>query len=152
MTALFDVSTLLADARTDHASHVAAAAAVSAIIDRGEPFLVPDVVALAVVRIATRTRAFDPPSSTASAFAYVTALLAQPGFVRVAAGETTFGQQERLLARAGRGTNEIVDAYLAALAIEHSARLVSFDRGFSRFPGVAWLDPSDPAALAVLEG
>lgn len=152
MTVLFDVSTLVADARTDHIAHAGAAAAVTAVIERGEPFLVPDAVVLAVVRITTRTPAFAPPSSTASAFAYLTALLEQPGFVRVAAGDPTFALQERLLAHAGRSTNEVADTYLAALAIEHAARVVSFDRGFARFPGLAWVDPSDPAALAVLKG
>ena len=43
-------------------------------------------------------------------------------------------------------------AYLASLAIEHSATPVSFDRGFSRFPGLAWIDPADRAGLAMLTG
>lgn len=38
--------------------------------------------------------------------------------------------------------NDINDAWLAALAIEHRATLVSLDQGFSRFPGLSWSDPS----------
>jgi hypothetical protein len=38
--------------------------------------------------------------------------------------------------------NDINDAWLAALAIEYRATLVSLDRGFARFPGLDWLDPS----------
>jgi len=32
------------------------------------------------------------------------------------------------------------DAHLAALAIEHGAKLCSADADFSRFPGVRWMD------------
>ncbi|MBS0659116.1 MAG: PIN domain-containing protein [Verrucomicrobia bacterium] len=38
--------------------------------------------------------------------------------------------------------NDLNDAWLAALAVEHRATLVSSDHGFSRFPGLAWLDPA----------
>jgi predicted nucleic-acid-binding protein len=33
------------------------------------------------------------------------------------------------------------DAYLAALALESDARVVSFDRGFNRVPGLTRLEP-----------
>lgn len=39
------------------------------------------------------------------------------------------------------GGNDINDAWLAALAIEHRATLVSADEGFSRFSGLDWLNP-----------
>lgn len=38
--------------------------------------------------------------------------------------------------------NDINDAWLAVLAQEHHATLVSLDRGFARFPNLDWLDPS----------
>ena len=38
--------------------------------------------------------------------------------------------------------NDINDAWLAAIAIEHRATLVSMDTGFSRFPGLSWLNPA----------
>jgi predicted nucleic acid-binding protein len=38
--------------------------------------------------------------------------------------------------------NDINDAWLAALAIEQGATLVSLDRGFARFPGLSWFQPS----------
>lgn len=37
--------------------------------------------------------------------------------------------------------NVVPDAYLAALAIEHGATLVTRDRAFARFPGLRTLDP-----------
>jgi predicted nucleic acid-binding protein len=37
--------------------------------------------------------------------------------------------------------NDINDVWLAALALEHRATLVSTDQGFSRFPGLSWINP-----------
>jgi predicted nucleic acid-binding protein len=48
----------------------------------------------------------------------------------------------RALLRDGQSTGPLVmDAALAALALEHGATLYSTDRDFARFPGLAWIDP-----------
>jgi predicted nucleic acid-binding protein len=50
----------------------------------------------------------------------------------------------QLLRSAGTAGNLTTDAHLAALAIEHGATVLSFDRDFARFPGVPWkLPPAD---------
>jgi predicted nucleic acid-binding protein len=41
-----------------------------------------------------------------------------------------------LLREVGTAGNLTTDAHLAALAIEHGADVVSYDRDFARFPGV----------------
>jgi predicted nucleic acid-binding protein len=46
-----------------------------------------------------------------------------------------------LLESAGAGGNLVNDAHLAALALEHGADVVSFDRDFARFEGVRWIMP-----------
>jgi predicted nucleic acid-binding protein len=46
-----------------------------------------------------------------------------------------------LLDRQDLASKDITDAHLAALAIAHGWRLVTFDRGFGRFDGLAWLEP-----------
>ena len=35
----------------------------------------------------------------------------------------------------------LIDAHIAALAIEHGATLMSADRGFARFPGLRFRNP-----------
>jgi hypothetical protein len=40
-----------------------------------------------------------------------------------------------------RQPNDVTDAHLAALAIEHDLILASADRGFARFPGLRWFNP-----------
>ena len=39
--------------------------------------------------------------------------------------------------------NDVTDAYLAALAIEHGCEFVTVDKGFKRFPGLRWRHPLD---------
>lgn len=46
-----------------------------------------------------------------------------------------------LLALPGLNANDVPDAHLAALAIEHGLTLCSSDRGFARFSGLNWLNP-----------
>ncbi len=40
--------------------------------------------------------------------------------------------------------NDLNDAWIAALAIEHGATLVSTDDCFARFPGLLWSNPLQP--------
>ena len=48
------------------------------------------------------------------------------------------------LMRSGQTTGPLVmDAALAAIAIEHGATLRTADRDFGRFPGLNWVDPLD---------
>ena len=48
----------------------------------------------------------------------------------------------RLLRSAGTAGNLTTDAHLAALAIEHGATVLTFDRDFARFEGVRWTVPT----------
>lgn len=47
-----------------------------------------------------------------------------------------------LLALTGSAASLVNDAHLAALAVEHGAAIVSFDRDVNRFPGVRWRLPA----------
>jgi predicted nucleic acid-binding protein len=46
-----------------------------------------------------------------------------------------------LLATRGLRSNDVPDAHLAALAIEHGLLLCSADSGFARFAGLRWENP-----------
>lgn len=45
------------------------------------------------------------------------------------------------LSTPGLRANDVPDAALAALAIEHGLRLATSDSGFARFPRLDWFDP-----------
>ena len=95
----------------------------------------------AFLRISTNPRAFERPLSMEEAEAAVSSWLAQPVAGILEPGERHW-EILRGLARAGQASGALVmDAALAAIALEHGATLCSTDRDFARFPGLRWMDP-----------
>jgi toxin-antitoxin system PIN domain toxin len=84
---------------------------------------------------------FDPPDPVESALAFADAVRAQPAAVRVTPGHRHWGIFEHLCRSTGVKGDLVLDAYLAALAIELGAELISTDRAFARFPGLRWRHP-----------
>lgn len=76
------------------------------------------------------------PLSVEDALGVVDRWLGQPRAQAVHPGERHAEILGRLLESAGTGGNLTTDAHLAALAIEHGATILSFDRDFARFDGV----------------
>ncbi len=68
-------------------------------------------------------------------------LWSYPGTRRLAAGNRHTGILCDLIGSLDLCGNDINDAWLAALAIEHRATLVSIDQRFARFPGLTWINP-----------
>ena len=109
----------------------------------------PDLVRVAwvtlwaFVRISTNPRVFERPLSTREAEDAVSSWLAQPQVGVLEPGERHWEILSDLM-RAGQTTGALVmDAALAALAIEHGATLYTTDRDFARFPKLKWVDPLD---------
>ncbi len=99
------------------------------------------VTLLAFVRIATNPAVFARPMTVDEAIAIVEAWLALPN-VSVAQPTTSHWSALADVARAGqvRGP-DVMDAHLAALAIQSGATLCTTDRGFARFDGLKRLNP-----------
>jgi toxin-antitoxin system PIN domain toxin len=107
----------------------------------------PDLVRFAWVtlwaflRIATSSRVFDRPLSTSEAEAVISSWLAQPAVGILEPGERHWDILCGLL-RQGQATGPLVmDAVLAAIALEHGATICTTDRDFSRFSGLGWTNP-----------
>jgi toxin-antitoxin system PIN domain toxin len=84
---------------------------------------------------------FERPLSTTEAEAAISSWLAQP-----AAGILDPGERHwdilRGLVRDGQASGPLVmDAVLAAIALEHGATVCTTDRDFSRFPGLKSTNP-----------
>jgi hypothetical protein len=95
----------------------------------------------AFLRISTNPRVFEHPLSMSEAGGIVSSWLAQPAVGVLDPGER-YWDILRDLARQAQVTGPLVmDAALAALAIEHGATLYTTDRDFARFPGLAWVNP-----------
>jgi hypothetical protein len=95
----------------------------------------------AFLRIATNPRVFERPLSASEAEAIVSSWLAQPTVGVLEPGERHW-EILRGLMREGQTVGPLVmDAVVAALALEHGATLHTTDRDFSRFPGLRWVNP-----------
>jgi toxin-antitoxin system PIN domain toxin len=97
----------------------------------------------AFVRISTNPRVFVSPLSAAEAYAIASSWLRQPNAGVIEPGEQHVEIFGSLLAKGQASGSRVMDAALAAIAIEHGAVLCSTDRDFSRFPGLDWRNPID---------
>jgi toxin-antitoxin system PIN domain toxin len=96
---------------------------------------------LGFVRLASNRRVYATGPSVAQAWQAVRAWLDVP---KVWIPQPTDRHAEVLSALFGSAqvrSGMIMDAQLAALAIEHGLTLCSNDRDFSRFPGLRWVNP-----------
>ncbi len=138
---LTDANLLLYAYNRDAAEHVGA---------RGwfeEQLSVPDLFCFswqtitAFLRISTNTRAFTHPFTIAEATEIVTQWLAQPQTVILTPGERHWEIFSNLLATGQAAGPLMMDAHLAALAIEHGCQLATTDRDFARFSGLSTFNP-----------
>jgi toxin-antitoxin system PIN domain toxin len=120
--------------------HSACRAWLDRVTSGGAVLLVNDLTDCALLRIATHPR-LDIASPEA-AMAFHTALLGYPFALRASPGENHRDILHRFIRDLSLVGNDINDAWLAALAIERGATLVSLDEGFSRFSGLSWTNPA----------
>jgi hypothetical protein len=138
---LLDVNVLVAAHRADHPQHDGVRPWFDELTSGDEPFSVPDVVWAGFVRISTNRRIFRPPTPLDGAFAFLNAIRAQRAYIATEPGPRRLGLFELVCTGAEAAGDLAADAYLAALAIEQGATLVSMDRDFARFPDLRWRLP-----------
>jgi toxin-antitoxin system PIN domain toxin len=138
-----DVNVLVYAFREGSEHHATYARWLNAVLST-EELLLPDLVVTGFLRVVTSTAATQPAASATSAFAFVDALR-QVAWIRTPHGSRVVLDHLRTLCQSDptvRG-NLIPDAYLAATALAHDARLATRDRGFARYTGLRWFDPAD---------
>lgn len=139
---LVDANVLLvATNRSDH-RHGAARGWLDGALGGPETVGFAWIVVVAFLRLSTKVGLFPRPLAVGDAVEVVGRWLEQPGSVRVDPSTRHFALLSGLLSEVGTGGNLVNDAHLAALAIEHDAAVVTFDRDFGRFAGVRWRAPS----------
>lgn len=137
-----DVNTLVYAFRREVPEHDTYRAWLDEVAAGPEELALADHCLAGMVRIVTHPRIFEEPAPTDVALAFVAALRALPRARAVAATGATW----ELLASwvdddRGIRANLVPDAYLAALAVTHGARVATADRGFARFPGLELVAP-----------
>lgn len=91
---------------------------------------------LGFLRLATRAGIFAKPMAVDDALTVTRTWLEHPRAHVLHPGDQHHALLARLLLGAGVAGNLTTDAHLAALAIEHGATLLTYDRDFERFPGL----------------
>lgn len=131
-----DANVLLYAANTASPDHEVSRAWLDESLAGSETVGLPWLSLLAFLRIGTHPRAFPTPLPVDDATEQVRLWLAEPAAFVVHPTTRHIDVVAGLLRQAGRGGNLVPDAHLAALAVEHDATVVSFDRDFARFEGV----------------
>ena len=95
----------------------------------------------AFLRIATNSRVFERPFSTPEAEAAGSSWLAQPSAGILEPGERHWEILRGLMRQGQTAGPLVMDAAIAAIALEHGAIVCTTDRDFSRFPDLKWTNP-----------
>ncbi|MFV0679402.1 type II toxin-antitoxin system VapC family toxin [Ottowia sp.] len=90
------------------------------------------------VRLSTMARVMENPLSVADALADVQGWLDHPNARLLQPGVRHMDILARLLLEAGTAGNLTSDAHIAAIAIEHGAEVITFDKDFARFTGLRY--------------
>lgn len=138
---LCDINVLVFAHREDAVDHERYAAWLDETIDSDEAYGVSEMVLSGFMRIVTNHRIMKSPSTMEEALGFMQDLREQPNTVMLAPGPRNWGIFERLCRDADATGDLVPDAYLAALAIEHGAELITTDRDFARFRGLRWRHP-----------
>ena len=138
---LLDVNVLVAAHRSDHPHHDAVRLWLENLAAGERSFTVPDIAWAGFIRITTNRRIFTVPTPIEGAFEFLRAVRAQPGYVSTVSGSNHLALFEALCDSGDARGDLAADAYLAALAIEQGATLVSLDRDFARFEELDWRLP-----------
>lgn len=145
---IVDANVLLYAYDSSSAHHAACSAWFESALNAEEIIALPWQCLLAFVRITTNPRAMRNPLSGPAACSIVSSWLERPNVLVPEAGERFWEIFQVQVREAQVSGPMIIDAALAALALELGATLCTTDRDFRRFDGLRILDPSQ----AVVEG
>jgi toxin-antitoxin system PIN domain toxin len=143
---LVDANLLLYAYDSSSAEHARAAPWLEQVFAAEETVGFALVTLLAFLRISTSGAVFRDPLSSSEAVALVTSWLELP-LVRVAQPtDRHWSLLDTLVVRGQAKGPLLMDAHVAALAIEHGATLCTTDRDFARFPSLRFRNPLDGGA------
>lgn len=137
-----DVNTLLYAVNSSSDQHGVALKALRQGFDSPRGVAFAWTALLAFLRLTTRRGIFPRPLSVDDALQVIEHWLGHSQAQVVHPGERHAAILGRLLKSAGTAGNLTADAHFAALAIEHGATVLSFDRDFARFEGLQWTLPA----------
>ena len=136
-----DVNILVYAQREDMPAHASAKAWLESALNATEAIGIFDPTLASFLRITTNRRVFKTPTPLAIALSFVDTVRAAPAALPVSEVANHWEIFALLCRQINAAVDDIPDAYIAALAMEHDCELISFDEGFARFEGLKWRKP-----------
>lgn len=140
---LIDANLLLFAYHSAAKEHLRAKEWLEAALESGEPVGLAADGLLAFLRITTSPALFAAPFTMEEAASIAADWLSHPAVSLLHPTERHWGILSRLLIEGQARGPLIMDAHVAALAIEHGATLWTTDRDFMRFKGLRVSNPLD---------
>lgn len=138
---LCDANLLLYAYNTDSVDHIRAKVWLEGELSSPSIFCLSWQTITAFIRISTNHRAFPRPLSVEEAVKAVSSWLDRPQCRILAETERHWEIFANLLSTEKAVGPLVMDAHLAALAVEHGAVLATTDRDFARFTGLKTINP-----------
>jgi hypothetical protein len=143
---LIDANLLLYAYDADSPHHGASRQWLETELSAGHPVAFALVTLLAFVRISSDARIFARPITPTEACSLVEDWLGQPNARLLQPGPRTWSFLGSLCEEGQAKGAMVMDAHLAALALEHGAMIATTDRDFTRFPQIKTVNPVAEAA------
>ncbi|OHD70562.1 MAG: hypothetical protein A2177_05775 [Spirochaetes bacterium RBG_13_68_11] len=134
---LWDVNLWVYAFRSDSPLHEIAFTEIDRGSRSGDSFLFCPYVVTSFLRLVTNPRIFTQPSRIEEAWGFADALESRERAVKADIDPMAYGIFKHVGLVSKAAGNRVPDALLASLAIRHDATLVTADRGFGRFEGLA---------------
>jgi toxin-antitoxin system PIN domain toxin len=133
---VLDVNVLIGAFFQAHPNHGPAAALLRRAMTELGPVIVPDVVWSGFIRIATGAPLFRTPATWSQVKQFVQDIQVHTAGLEIRGLKGPMLGLIDLAERAGATGNLVSDAYIAAVALENGCPVATFDRDFTRFPGL----------------
>ena len=133
-----DTNLLLNAVHADSAQHDLARKTLEDMLADPRGMALTWVVLMGFMRLSTKRGILPSPLDVAEVLGIVDEWLAHPRVRVLEPGPLHAGIFGRLLLSAGTAGNLTTDAHIAAIAIEHNAEVLTFDRDFAKFTGLRY--------------
>jgi len=143
---LVDVNLLLYAENADSPHHQKAKEWWESTLSSSTPIYFAWETVLGFLRMSTNRLMVQKPISGADSINRIESWFAQPGVAFLLPGPGHWRILSKLIREYSLTGNDIPDAHLAALALEHGLELFTADTGFSRFDTLRWQNPLGKAA------
>jgi len=138
-----DVNILVYAHRSELTWHSPCYAWLENAINGKESFGISELVMSAFMRLVTNPKIFKTPTPLEKALQFIDTIRQNENCVIISPGLQHWNIFTSLCQEINAYGNDIPDAYFAALAIESDCEWITTDRGFARFSGLKWRNPSE---------